>query len=107
MEKLLINADDFVGTRELRANMTSLLNDIKESNRAIVITNQGKPTAVVISVEGYISLIETIEDLQNKELLAAIASARADITAGKGIALDKYLDGKKKNSRAKKSKRVA
>jgi prevent-host-death family protein len=106
MEKLLINADDFIGTRELRANMTSILNDVKESNRTIVVTTQGKPAGVLLSVEGYIAMLEEIEDLQNTDLIAAIAQARKDLAEGKGESLDDILkDHAKAGSKKPKKKR--
>lgn len=96
MEKLLINADDFIGTKELRSNMTGILNDVKENDRTIVVTTQGKPAGVLLSVEGYLSLLEEIEDLQDAELVATIAQARKDLAEGKGISLDECLVEHKK-----------
>ena len=110
MEKLLINADDFIGTKELRSDMTSILSDIKENDRTVVITTQGKPAGILLSVEGYLSLLEEIEDLQNAELIAEIALARRELAEGKGVSLDDVLqersvaDAKKT---AKKRKKVA
>lgn len=104
MEKLLINADDFIGTRELRAHMTGILNDVKESNRTIVVTTQGKPAGVLLSVEGYLYMLEEIEDLQNADLIAAIAQARKDFAEGKGERLDDILKEHAKAS-PKKSKK--
>jgi prevent-host-death family protein len=105
MEKLLINADDFIGTRELRAHMTSILNDVKESNRTIVVTTQGKPAGVLLSVEGYLSMLEEIQDLQNADLIAAIAQARKDIAKGKGESLDNILEERAKTGTKKITKK--
>lgn len=107
MEKLLINADDFIGTKELRSDMTSILSDIKENDRTVVITTQGKPAGILLSVEGYLSLLEEIEDLQNAELVAEIALARKEIAEGKTMTLDDYLADRAKKASRKKKKRVA
>lgn len=106
MEKLLINADDFIGTRELRADMASILKDVNENSRTIVVTVQGKPAGVLLSVDEYISLLETIEDLENVELLADIAQSRREIAEGKGITLEQYIKERAKR-KEKKSKRIA
>jgi prevent-host-death family protein len=99
MEKLLINADDFIGARELRENLPSILKDVKEEYRTVVVTTNGKPAGVLLSVDAYVDLLETIDDLQNVELLAEIEKSRKDIAAGKGISLDEY----DKKRRAKES----
>ena len=106
MEKLLINADDFIGTRELRENLPSILKDVKDEYRTIVVTTNGKPAGVLLSVDAYVDLLETIEDLQNVELLAEIEESRREIAEGKGITLEQYIKERAKR-KEKKSKRIA
>jgi prevent-host-death family protein len=111
VEKLLINADDFVGTRELRAHLTNIIEDIRENDRTIVVTVQGKPAGVLLSVSGYTSLLEEIDELQDAALLASIAEARAEISAGKGVGLDQALRNRKgkapATNKSKSKKKVA
>ncbi|MFH1736671.1 MAG: type II toxin-antitoxin system Phd/YefM family antitoxin [Actinomycetota bacterium] len=109
MEKLLINADDFIGGRELRENLPSILKDVKEEYRTVVVTTNGKPAGVLLSVDAYVDLLETIDDLQNVELLAEIEQSRKDIAEGKYMTLEEY-DKKRRAeeaARKKKKKRIA
>ena len=107
MEKLLINADDFIGARELRENLPSILKDVKEEYRTVVVTTNGKPAGVLLSVDAYVDLLETIDDLQNVELLAEIEQSRKDIADGKGMDIDEYIEKRLKKKAKKKSKKVA
>ncbi len=110
MEKLLINADDFIGTRELRENLPSILKDVTEEYRTIVVTTNGKPAGVLLSVDAYVDLLETIDDLQNVELLAEIQQSRKDIAEGKYMTLEEYDKQRREEEAAKnkkKKKRIA
>lgn len=109
MEKLLINADDFIGAREMRENLPSILKDVKEEYRTVVVTMNGKPAGVLLGVDAYIDLLETIDDLQNEALMAEIEQARKDIAEGKYMTLEEY-DKKRRAeeaARKKKKKRIA
>lgn len=105
MSTLLINADEFIGTRELRTHLPSILQHIQETHSAVVITSQGKPQGVLISVEEYLALIETVQDLTNKELIKAIDMARKEFAAGQGKKLETYLNerGQKKLKGSRKA----
>ncbi len=106
MSTLLMNADEFIGTRELRTHLPSILQHIQETHSAVVITSQGKPQGVLISVEEYIALIETVQDLTNKELVKAIETARKEMAAGRSKELDSYLKERERRT-SKRSKKIA
>jgi len=46
----------FVGLHELRKNLTRLLTALKEEGQEVVITRQGKPTAVIIDLKKYLEV---------------------------------------------------
>ncbi|MCL4538159.1 MAG: type II toxin-antitoxin system Phd/YefM family antitoxin [Bacteroidetes bacterium] len=106
MSTLLIHADEFIGTRDLRKHLPNILQDIQETHRTFVVTSQGKPQGVLISVEEYVALIEMVQDLNNKELVKAINTARKELAAGHGKKLDDYIEDRT-SKKPKRSKKIA
>lgn len=64
---------------EFRANVTSLIEEMKKNKRPLVITQHGKSSAVVIDVSEYEALLEKIE------LLSDIQAAEDQLRDGKGV----------------------
>lgn len=62
-----------------RANAAAIIETLKKDRRPVVITQHGKGSAVLLDVNDYEQLIETIEILQE------INQAREELAAGKGI----------------------
>ena len=85
----------FIGTHELRRKLTALLDNVKKTNEPVVITSQGKPTAILTSVENYNQLQEMIDELQlaikelaDKKYIKELISEKKKIKSGKGIAAE-------------------
>jgi len=82
----------FVGAHELRKDLTKLLDTVKKSNEPVVITSQGKPTAILTSVENYNQLQEMIDELQlaikeltDKVYIKTLIEEKKKVKSGKGI----------------------
>ena len=90
----------FVGSHELRKELTRLLYNVKKTNEPVVITTQGKPTAILTSVENYSQLQEMIDELQlaikelaDSQYIKDLVGEKKKIRSGKGIAAqDLYKD---------------
>lgn len=95
---LVGNVEEFVGARDLRAHLTQILKKLQTEKETIVVTNQGKPAGVLLAVEEYVALLESIQDLHDKNLLESIAAARVEIAASKGITAREYLAKRKKRA---------
>ena len=52
---------------------------------AVTITQRGKPVLALMSWELYESLVETLEILDDKEMMAALRRGITEARAGKGI----------------------
>ncbi|OGD85908.1 hypothetical protein A2164_03005 [Candidatus Curtissbacteria bacterium RBG_13_35_7] len=83
----------FIGSHEFRKELTRLLDDVKKTDEPIVITNQGKPSAILTSVNSYNQLHEMIDELQiaikelaDKEYISELAREKKKIKLGRGIA---------------------
>jgi prevent-host-death family protein len=70
---------------DLRDDAANVLDRMKRSREPVVITQRGRATAVMISVEEY----ERSE--HERELLRLLVQGEKEITAGKGHALEDVL----------------
>lgn len=70
---------------DARTHLTELLDEIERVHEHVVITRNGRPAAVVMSQAEYESLLETLEVLSDKDLMAALAESEKDIAAGRVI----------------------
>jgi prevent-host-death family protein len=68
---------------EARANLSDLLDLVESKHEHVVISRSGKDVAIVLSVDEFDSLIETLEVLDDPELMAAIAESEEDVKAGR------------------------
>lgn len=76
----------FIGVYELRKNLPKILSALKkEENIPVVITQQGKPQAVVMAVEYYLELVEALRDLAEPGYIEELRKARKEILSGKGF----------------------
>jgi antitoxin YefM len=73
---------------EARARLTELLDEVEARHEHVVITRNGKPTAVVLSTVEYDALEETLEILQDEDTLEALRESERDVQAGRLSSLD-------------------
>ena len=88
----------FIGAFELRKNLTNLLNKLQNKKEEIVVTQNGKPAAMLLSLEKYIEmkelneeLEEALKELSRKEEIAAIKKEIEEVKKGKGISANKLF----------------
>ncbi len=75
----------FVGAHEFRKNLTKLLGDLKKEKGELVITQQGKPVAIVSDIETYLETKLAIKEFADPNFLAELFEAKRQIKTGKGI----------------------
>lgn len=78
----------FIGTDDLRKNLTAVLNDLSKSGSEIVITHHGKPQAVLVDLNAYLEQQETLEDLSTPGFIESVHKGAEEVRAGKGITLE-------------------
>ena len=79
---------NFITVRELRPELSSVIRNIHEKFDRYFVTRHGKPEIVMMSVEDYESIMETLEIGSDKELMKRLKKAKADMKKGRGISLD-------------------
>lgn len=75
----------FIGTEELRRQLSDILNRLPKEGGELVVTQHGIPQAVLIDLESYLNLYETLDDLQKPGFIESIYEGLRDIDKGKGI----------------------
>ena len=73
---------------EARARLSELLDEIRGSQEHVVITRNGRPVALLMSLDEYESLEETIEVLSDEDTLAALRESEEDVKAGRTYSWD-------------------
>ncbi len=75
----------------LRPELSAVIKTIDARLDRYIVTQRGRPIAVMMSLDDYEGLIETIEILSDKEAVKGIRKAKKEIKAGKTISFDELL----------------
>jgi prevent-host-death family protein len=70
---------------DLRQDASAILERVRSSGEPLVITQRGRATAVMLSVDAY----EQSEE--ERQILLALARGERELQAGKGFSLDAVL----------------
>lgn len=78
-----------VTLKSLRPRLPRIVEEIDSKMDRFIITKRGRPVALMISIEDYESMLETLDILSNTKLMKKIKRAEADIKKGNLKALDR------------------
>jgi len=81
-----IFAEDIRPVADLKNRSNHLLRHVQNTRRPILLTKNGKPTAVLVNVK------EFVEKLASKELASLLKEAEREIADGQGRDLDEFFD---------------
>lgn len=70
---------------EARHELTALPNKLAKTSGTVAVTRRGKPVLAIMPWKLYESLIETLEILEDEDLMAALRRGVAEAEAGKSI----------------------
>lgn len=73
---------------DARATLSDLLDVVENEQEHVVITRQGKPVAIVMSVGEWESWEETLDVLSDAEAMDALRESEEDVKAGRLVNLD-------------------
>lgn len=68
---------------EARQNLPTLVNRAKKVMEEYIITVNGKPQAIIMSVDEFESWKETLEIMSDKKLMKAIRQGEKDVKEGR------------------------
>lgn len=76
-----------VPVRELRSNLSSLLDDVSDRRDHVLVTRNGAPAAALVPIDEYEALEETAEILSDPDALAALEAGLAEIERDETVTL--------------------
>jgi prevent-host-death family protein len=81
---------------EIKAHLSEIVDRVEAQHERITLTRNGRPAAVLLSLEDLEALEDTLELLADPAARHEIEQAREEIARGKGIRADelraRYLD---------------
>ena len=78
-----------VTLKNLRPRLPKIIDEIDLKMDRFVVTRRGKPVALMMAIDDYESLLETIDILSDTKLMKRIKKAEADLKNGRVTALDR------------------
>ena len=79
----MANYSETVPLSKAKALLSQFIRRVREEHESFAITHRGKVEGVLLSIEEYESLIETLEILSDKDLTASIRRGLKDEKAGR------------------------
>lgn len=81
----------YIGTDDLRKRLTEVLDKLPEQGGEVIVTQHGQPRAILVDLDAYLDLYETIEDLQRPGFIKSIHKEAAAVKTGRGITHEQLL----------------
>ncbi|MFT5206575.1 MAG: antitoxin YefM [Candidatus Omnitrophota bacterium] len=69
--------------KELRPELPKVIDRIDKQFDRYVVTKHGKPTVVMLGIDDYEALIETLDILADKNTMSRVRKGEKDIKAGR------------------------
>jgi len=85
-----INA--YMPITKAKTQLLDMVRSLKTKNDTIAITKNGVPEAVLISMEAYENLMETVEVLADQGAMAILKASAEDVKAGQMVSEEEVFD---------------
>lgn len=80
--------DKILPVTDVKHQFLELLKQVQEGGGNIMITKNGIPAGVLMSMDEYEGLMETLDIMSNPETLKALRKARKNVEAGSVVPAD-------------------
>ena len=87
----MLNYQQYIPVTRAKALFLDLVRKIKDSDDTIAITRNGVPEAVLISINKFQGLLETIEILSDEKAMASIKRSVQEADKGKWLDFDEIF----------------
>jgi len=85
------NIQDYVPATKAKSQLLGLLRKIKDSDDTIAITKNGVPEAVLMSMEKFNGLLETLDILSDEKAMKSIRKSIQEAQNGEWIGFDEVF----------------
>lgn len=83
--------DKIIPISDLQTKAKQYVEQVKETDQPVVITQRGRAAAVLVSYESYEGFLATRDEMSNPDWERRLRRARQESKQGKGMLLDAYL----------------
>jgi len=83
--------DKIIPISDLQTKAKKYVEQVKETDQAVVITQRGRAAAVLVSVDTYEGFIATQDEMSYPDWKTRLRQARKESRAGKYLSLDAYV----------------
>jgi antitoxin YefM len=77
--------DRFVPVTEAKNRLLDMIRDLKEKDDIVAITKNGVPAAVLLSVQRFEGLVETIDILSDEKAMKSLRRSLREARAGRWV----------------------
>ena len=91
--------DTFVSVIEAKKRLPDMIQRIKHKQEIVAITHDGVPSAVLLSMDQFVGLMETIEILSDQKSMRALRRSLKQAEKGNGSATARCLAGRIETAR--------
>jgi prevent-host-death family protein len=83
--------DKIIPISDLQTKAKQYVEQVKETDQPVVITQRGRAAAVLVSYDAYEGLLATRDEMSYPDWNRRLKRAQREAKEGKGMALDEYL----------------
>jgi len=87
----MLTIQDYIPITKAKSNLLDIIRKIAGSDDTIAITKNGIPEAVLLSINKFEGLMETIEILSDEKAMKSIRKSVTEASNGKWIDFDKVF----------------
>ncbi len=83
--------DKIIPISEFQVRAKKWVDQVRDTDQPVIITQRGKPAAVLISCDDYAGLQATLDEMSYPDWKQRLARAEKESAAGKGMPMDEYF----------------
>ena len=83
--------DRFIPITQAKARLLDLVRDLQRKDDIIAITKNGVPAAVLLSVERFEGLLETLDILSDEKAMTSLRRSLGEARAGRWVSHEKVF----------------
>jgi prevent-host-death family protein len=83
--------DKIIPISDLQTKAKKYVDQVRDTDQPVVITQRGRAAAVLVSYEAYEGFLDTRDEMAFPDWKQRLARARKESAAGKSVTLDAYL----------------
>ncbi len=88
--------DKIIPISDLQTSAKRYVDQVRKTDQPIIVTQRGRPAAVLVSYAEFEGLLETKSEMQNGDWRQRLDRAEKEIRTASGVSLESYLKKRKR-----------